>query len=114
MYTTKNMIALFRQAGARKARFDVDNKRELHKFDIPCPEVLIANNSGLFFALEARRQDGLLQHPRLVCFVPDFWMDKIHPDYFHHDWGQPLLGFPLFVQRLFHEIYPSHRVEDYV
>jgi hypothetical protein len=89
--------------------------KELHDFPTPRPELVIANNSGLFLALDSLKQEnGTRKHPDLTCIIPDFWLDHVHSDYHGLDWGQSLSGFPLFAQALFRDIYPHQRADIYV
>lgn len=81
---------------------------ELHNFSVPRTEVVIANNSGLFFTLATIKKHGRARHPDVYLVKPDFWLDWLHSDYYNLDWGQSPRGLPWFVRNEFYKIYPHH------
>lgn len=86
----------------------INSTRKLHLFNHPKPEWLIANNSGLFFALAAIREHGIDMHPNLHTVIPPFWLDSILPEYHSLDWGQPAYCLPWFVREEFFHLNPTH------
>ena len=80
----------------------------LHNFATPRTEVVIANNSGLFFTLATIKKHGKAKHPDVYLVKPDFWLDWLHSDYYDLDWGQSPRGLPWFVRNEFYKVYPHH------
>jgi len=81
---------------------------ELHNFANPRTELVIANNSGLFFMLAALKKHGKAKHPDIYLAKPDFWLDWLHVDYYDLDWGQSPRGLPWFARNEFYKVYPHH------
>ncbi len=82
--------------------------RKLHLFKYPKPELLIANNSGLFFSLAAIREHGPSKHPNLSAVIPPFWLDNTLDEYNKIDWGQYAYSLPFFVREWFYHLNPIH------
>lgn len=88
--------------------------RQLRLFNPTRPEIVIANNSGIFFSLASLKYHGKSSHPNLRIILPEFWLDKVHSDYDGLDWGQTIRGIPWYARQEFFEIYPNHEADKLI
>jgi hypothetical protein len=88
--------------------------RQLRLFSKPRHEVIIANNSGLFFTLASLKMHGMHAHPHLRVIAAPFWLDISHTDYDDLNWGQTPRGLPWYARHEFQEIYPRHSENEFI
>lgn len=89
-------------------------RRFLYLFARPRPELIIANNSGIFFTLASLKMHGSRFHPNVHLVMPEFWLDKAHIDHDSLHWGQTPRGLPWYVRQEFLEIYPNHKENELI
>jgi hypothetical protein len=78
------------------------------------PEIVIANNSGIFFSLASLKNHGKASHPNLRVILPEFWLDNTHSDYDSLNWGQTIMGIPWYARQEFFEIYPNQADDELI
>jgi hypothetical protein len=81
--------------------------RHLRVFSPTRPEIVIANNSGIFFSLASLKMHPETAPPNLKVILPSFWLDNTHTDYDQLNWGQNIRGIPWYARAEFLEIYPN-------